>query len=322
MAPGTGGKGMTMETASPALPSAERCVIITPSYRADFARVERLCASIDRHFRFAFEHILVVPQRDMLLFTSLAGLNRKVVSKQSVLRRHGFRFLPVPGRITVPGLFDRRFKEQWFHPRAGRISGWTIQQIIKLHAGTLCDAPVMMFIDSDVEIVRDTPLSAFLFEDQVRLHEHDAGAHLPSHRHWRNVARRLTGAPDHADSGRNYIGHMIVWRRDALDSLLETITRCQGMPWWLVLAREKNFSEYILYGVHARHRNLPGHQWEDLGLVHSLWVSGDAEAEAFRLGLTPRHVAVHIQSTLPIDQRQRGAILAQLGVAQTIGECA
>jgi len=296
------------------------CTIITPSYHADLERVIRLCASIDRHFQFAFEHILVVPQRDMAAFAALAAPHRKIISKQSVLQRYGFHFLPVPRAIAVPGLFRRRFKEQWFHRSAGRISGWAIQQIIKLFATTLCDADVMMFIDSDVEIIRNTAFSAFVAGEAVRLHEHDAGAALPSHRHWRQVACDMIGAPRGADTGRNYIGHMIVWRRDTLIALQQAITAAQSMPWWLALAREKNFSEYILYGTFVRHACRDGHHLEDLGLVHSLWVAGEAEAETFRQGLTDRHVAVHVQSTLPISNAARTRILEDLVRPARMGE--
>ena len=42
---------------------AATCVVITPTYRADLERVTALCQSMDRHFTFAFEHVLAVPKR-------------------------------------------------------------------------------------------------------------------------------------------------------------------------------------------------------------------------------------------------------------------
>ena len=309
----------------PSPPSVNaKCVVITPSYSADLERVAALCTSMDRHFKFAFEHVLAVPKRDLKLFRLLSGPCRRVITKESVLRRFGFRFLPIPSQIVIPGLYRRKFKEQWYHPKAGRIGGWSIQQIIKMAANVISDADDLIFIDSDVELIRDVDLSAFVQNDITYLHEHTAGADLPSHRQWRKAACALIGSDAGADFGMNYIGHMIAWRKETLAALQRRIEAVHAQPWWVSLAQVKNFSEYILYGTFVRSGQDAGaldrHALGDLALVHSLWVSDADEDARFMEGMTSRHVALHIQSTLPMSRQQRDEKIARLKQLAATGD--
>lgn len=301
---GNKGRGMT------ASPSSDRLSVITPTYSADFEMARSLCASMDRFLNLPYHHWLVVPSRDLALFAPLAGPNREVISKESVLNRHGFHRLPVPARIHVPGLIDRRIKEQWWRAGAGRLSGWLVQQIIKLSAPEITQDEHLMFIDSDVALVRPFGWEHLIRDGAVRLHEHHAGTHHDTHHRWRDAALALVGGAPEQGPPTNYIGHLIGWRRSNVQALQQRIADVTGMDWRLALAKRKDVSEYILYGYFVSEAartgaGTMGHVREDLGLVHSLWV-GDAEAEArFAAGLGAQHIAVHIQSAIPMTPEDR-----------------
>ena len=290
--------------------STDRLSVITPTYSADYEMARSLCASMDRFLNIPFHHWLVVPSRDLALFASLKGPNRAVISKESVLGRHGFYRLPVPARVHVPGLIDRRIKEQWWRPGAGRLSGWLVQQIIKLSAPEITEDEHLMFIDSDVALVRLFHWDHLIRDGAVRLHEHHAGTHHDTHHRWRDAALELVGGAAEQGAPTNYIGHLIGWRRSNVLALQQRIEAVTGMDWRRALAKRKDVSEYILYGYFVadadrRGEGAMGHVREDLGLVHSLWV-GDAEAEArFAAGLGAQHVAVHIQSAIPMTPESR-----------------
>lgn len=295
------------------MPDSALTAFVTPTYWADRANAERLCRSMDRHVAIPFRHFVIVPRRDLPLFRHLAGPSRTLLTKEEVIGRYGFRFLPVPRRVRIPGLVDRRFKEQWNLPGAGRLSGWVIQQIVKLAAPDFVADERIVYVDSDVELIRPLGDAHLERKGLLRLHEHDGGTGLATHRRWRDNALRLLGQPAEEGTPRNYIGHLIPWRRSNVVALQGKLEAVGGKPWWRLLAELKDFSEYILYGYFvARSADGLGHVREPLGLVHSLWVAGEAETERFRAGLTPDHVGVHIQSVLPMSEAERSAHMAAL----------
>jgi hypothetical protein len=293
--------------------SGQHATVITPTYAADFEHARTLCASLDRFLRIPHRHLLIVPSNDVALFRPLAGPRRKVISKESVLGRHGFHRLPVPRRIRVPGLIDRRIKEQWWLRGAGRLSGWLVQQIVKLSAPELTEDEHLVFIDSDVALVRPFEWRHLDRDGVVRLHEHHRGTHHDTHHRWRDSALALTGGAPEQGPPTNYIGHLIGWRRSNLVALQQRIEAVTGMDWRLAVARRKEVSEYILYGYFVRAQaGDAGHVREDLGLVRSLWADDAASLESFAEAPDEGHVAVHIQSTLPMPDIERERWVARL----------
>ena len=293
--------------------SDPHATLITPTYAADFDHARTLCASLDRFMDVPHRHLLVVPSNDLWLFGMLAGPRREVIAKETVLGRHGFHRLPVPRRIRVPGLIDRRIKEQWWRAGAGRLSGWLVQQIVKLSAPELTQDEHLVFIDSDVALVRPFEWRHLTRDGAVRLHEHGRGTHHDTHRRWRDAAIALTGGPPECGMPTNYIGHLIGWRRSNLVALQARIEAVTGMDWRLAIARRKDVSEYILYGYFVRGAaGDAGHIREDLGLVRSLWADDAASLERFARSPDESHVAVHIQSTLPMTRTERERWVARL----------
>ena len=80
-------------------------------------------------------------------------------------------------------------------------------------------------------------------------------------------------------------------------------------PWVQAVARQRNVSEYTIYGVYCDHvagTETSGHYAQQSDLVHSIWAPDELpSAEEFGKGLQSKHIAVHVQSTLSISVLQR-----------------
>ncbi|WP_343584971.1 DUF6492 family protein [Herbaspirillum sp.] len=290
--------------------------IVTPSYRNDFEYVKDLSTSLDAHCSIPFRHILIVPESDLEMFSVLSSGRRIVMSKESVLKPHGFFRLPLPKRLHIPGLVDRRFKEQWYKPGVGRLSGWLVQQLVKLAAPDYTDAEVMVFVDSDVFLFRELAAGDLYIDGALKLTQKPIHAGMASHIAWHRNALELIGARGFDGALSNYIGQLICWRRDVLARLQERITEVAGEHWMLALARKRDISEYILYGVFVEtllsqqeHR----HAFDPAGLTCSYWTpEAGFKAEAMAGNVLPQHVALHIQSTIPMSLDKRKQTLAQV----------
>ena len=288
-----------------------KVAIITPSYRNDFDNAVDLCRSIDTFCQFDFEHLLIVPRSDLQMFKSLEGINRRVIARESILRPHGFRRLPVPTIIKLPFGKTLRLREQYYLPGVGRVSGWLVQQIVKICAGELTRADIFIFADSDVFLVRPFTLAALRSGDMLTLQQHVRGRDLDTHRLWRRTAHRLLGIdrPRQTDHF-NYIGQLIPWDRATLDGLIRRIQSVNGPNWQRALAKAKTVSEYILYGEYVVEIAAVSEPRpiRDMKLANSVW-SPDAmiDVEAILAAMEPENIAVHIQSTnpLPIEKRRQ-----------------
>jgi hypothetical protein len=287
--------------------------LITISYRGDFELARDLCASIDRFADSEIEHVLVVPRTDLSLFSPLAAGRRRLVAVEAVLPR-GYVRLPLPHHIAF-GPYKRLIREIWWGP-TGLVRGWIVQQILKLSAPAITRAEVIVFADSDIVLVR--PLSASLFtrESQVRLYGvPGATADSEMHQEWHAVSARLLGIDIKPYFGSDYIGNLITWRRDSILALQARLTAVGGERWDMIIAREKAFSEYILYGIFAEHvlglRN-SAHFPTSEDLVHAGWhypLTTLAGIDEFIEGFEPHHVAVAIQSTERFSVEERRVLI-------------
>jgi hypothetical protein len=286
---------------------------ITPSYRNDFDLVCDLCTSLDRFVRFPFEHVIIVPDRDLELFRALEGEGRRVVAQETILDTFGFRRLPFPTRLRIPFRGTVRFREQYYLGGVGRVGGWLIQQIIKLASADLTEAPVLVFVDSDAVLVRPLDLDMFRTGGRLTLQQHVRGRENQTHKLWRRSAHELLGIVESAAEAFNYIGVFIPWDRSTLIDMRRFIEKNTGKEWYKSIALKKHVSEYILYGEYVIHSPRSGDfSIRDMELYRSVWSPDDKVTPDTLLdGLKPHMVALHIQSTnrLPIEVR-RTAIAA------------
>ncbi len=293
--------------------TSPRVALITPSYRNDFELARDLCRSLDEFARFDHEHILIVPARDRALFAPLAGPKRRVLVREEIIGRHGFRRLPVPTLIPLPFGRTMRLREQYHLKGLGRVSGWLVQQIVKLSAAEFSDAEVFVFADSDVLLFR--PFTADMLQngDGLHLQRHVEGRDLETHRTWRATAHRLLGVTQASAEPFNYIGQFVTWRRPVLERLLERIEAQTGQGWQRAIAKAATVSEYILYGEFVAEglAEPSGHIAADRKLYNSVWLPDERiDVEAIAAGTQPQHVALHIQSTHPIPIEERRAAVA------------
>jgi len=291
--------------------NSPRVAIITPSYRNDLELAIDLCTSIDSFVNGDYEHIVVVPQRDLALFKPLESARRRVVSENQLLRAYGMFPLPLPTRLTLPFIKTIKFRQQWWCRGVGRISGWVTQQIIKLSAVNLTSAPLLMFIDSDVILFRSLDITTLLAPSGASyLHQTPMLSTLTKHRQWYETARNLLKLNKQAIPSNNYIGNLIVWRAAAIKALHAKLADLHQAPWQQVVARAREFSEYILYGVYASevHAIADAHVYQCSQLTCSIWTSNsELVADHIARAIKPEHVALHLQSTLrlPIQERRQ-----------------
>lgn len=206
-------------------------------------------------------------------------------------------------------MIDRRFKEQWYKPGVGRLSGWVIQQLIKLAAPEYTDAEVMVFVDSDVLLFRELTAEQLYIDGALKLTQKPIHAGMKSHIQWHGNALQLVGAKEFKGDLFNYIGQLICWRRDVLLQLQQRIAEVAGEDWIVALARKRDISEYILYGVFVeavltseQHR----HALDPVGLTCSYWTpDASFSAESMAGTVKPQHVALHIQSTIDMSLAKR-----------------
>ena len=293
--------------------TASDLAFITPSYRNDFELARDLCASLDRFVRFPFEHVVIVPRRDLELFRVLEGAGRRVVAQETILDAFGFRRLPFPTRLRIPFKGVVRFREQYYLAGVGRVGGWLVQQIIKLASADLTEAPVLVFADSDAVLVRPLDSGMFRTNGRLTLQQHLRGRENRTHKLWRRSAHELLGIAGFAAEAFNYIGVLIPWDRDILLKLRERIEDYNGRKWYRSVSLKRNISEYILYGEYVTHFTRSGDvAIRDMDLCRSVWSPDDRVSPEMLLdGLKPHMVALHIQSTnrLSIGER-RSAIAA------------
>lgn len=291
--------------------AARSVCVITISYRGDFELARDLCVSIDRFADPAIEHILVVPRSDLPLFAPLAYGTRRVVTVEDVLPQ-GYKKLPLPRQITLGRYYRRLIREVWLGPN-GLVRGWIVQQILKLSAPAITRRDVIVFADSDIVLVR--PMSATLFTtgSMVRLYRvPGATEDSAMHQEWHTVSARLLGLETMAYFGADYIGNLVTWRREVILQLQARITAIAGESWDSIIARERAFSEYILYGIFAEHvlgLSGSGHLPTGQDLVHAGWhysLNTPAGLDDFVKGLGADQVGVAIQSTenFTIDERR------------------
>lgn len=295
--------------------SVSTLTVITPSYRNDYELVVDLCHSLDKFLRTPFRHLLIVPRSDLPLFASLQSPQRQILAEEDLLRQYGFRKIPFPKRIKIPGIIDIRIREQWYCRGVGRVNGWVIQQLLKLSAPALTDAEHILFVDSDNVLFRPLEWEQFYREGKVKLSRRAMTPDMTSHLEWHANALALLGVKEAAAPKYNYIGNFIIWNRQTVLDLQQRVAALSGQPWQIAVARTKRVSEYILYGLYCEFvaPDHGGHVFGSPDLTCSFWTdTHQLNVTEMAKSLQPSHVALHIQSTIPMPLEQRRRLISEL----------
>ncbi len=231
--------------------SPKTYALVTPSFRLDLERCQLLSQSIESWVAPHVRHYIVVDRRDVPLFKPLASKRTSILTVEETAPRWLFR---------LPGI--RRF---WFSLRSAPVRNWILQQIVKLSVPSVISEDILLCTDSDVFFIAPYDPLDFERDGKVPLFvETGQRGLIRMNDEWHRVAAGLLGVPAENSYDTNYIGNVIPWRRETVLALQDRIEQVAGKPWQLVLASQRVFAEYILYGLFSQ--TIPGQdtdQWND-----------------------------------------------------------
>jgi len=215
--------------------------LLTPTYGRDLEICTLLCESVDRHVTSFSTHYLLVPDCDLPLFAPLASERRIVIPASA--------FLPDWLR-PLPRMIQRKRRQFWWSLRAKPVSGWHVQQILKIAAAMSLPYERFCILDSDIVFFRDFDLARFEYPNTIPLLRMEGAvtADQPRHSRWLETSHQLLGLPTPPFPAPDFIGHIIFWDRETTRALAERIEATTGMSWIEALCKTREFSEYLLYG--------------------------------------------------------------------------
>jgi hypothetical protein len=287
--------------AAPAAVHAGSMCLVTPTYSRDLELCALLCESIDRYVTSFDKHCLIVADAEMELFARFNGPRREVLAAS--------QFLP-EWLKPLPGFLRRKSRRYWWSFRAMPVSGWHVQQLIKLAAAVTLPFERFCIIDSDVVFFRPFdlspyrrphPIPAFYTADIITT---ESRLQAP----WLRCAHDFLGLGPAKFPADDFIGHIIFWDQRTVRSMLERIERVTGLEWTLALCRRRGFSEYNLYGYFQR--NEPAHAAQHFATMQlpcaSYWEYDALDAQKVRdlfRGAREHQVAFSVSSAsaTPVD---------------------
>lgn len=234
----------------PSVPAREtdkmnQVALLTPTYGRDLELCTLLCESVDRHVDSFAKHYLLVPDSDLPLFAHFESGRRSVVPAS--------KFLPKWLR-PLPRFVQRRRRQYWWSFRTKPISGWHVQQFLKIAATISLPHQRYCILDSDIVFFRDFDLSRFEAPNSIPLLTMPNGvtSRLVHHSHWVETSHRLLGLPSPPLPASDFIGHIIFWDQETTRAMASRIEAVAGLDWVEALCRAHGISEYMLYGYFVR----------------------------------------------------------------------
>ena len=223
--------------------------LLTPTYGRDLELCTLLCESVDRHVGSFAKHYLLVPDADLPLFAHFESERRSVLPAS--------KFLPKWLR-PLPRFVQRKRRQYWWSFRTKPVSGWHVQQFLKIAATISLPHERYCILDSDVVFFRDFDLSRFEAPNPIPLLNLPDGvtSSLVDHSHWVETTHRLLGLPRPPLPASDFIGHIIFWDQQTTRAMASRIEAVAGLDWIEALCRVHGFSEYMLYGYFVRNEAL------------------------------------------------------------------
>jgi hypothetical protein len=219
--------------------------LLTPTYGRDLELCTLLCESVDRHVAGFSKHYLLVPDCDLPLFSRFESERRSVLPAS--------KFLPKWLR-PLPRFIQRKRRQYWWSFRTRPVSGWHVQQFLKIAATIALPHQRYCILDSDVVFFRDFDLARFEYPNSIPLLSvpNQVTSSQISHSHWVETTHRLLGIPTPQLPASDFIGHIIFWDRETTRAMASRIEAISGLDWVEALCRTHGFSEYMLYGYFAQ----------------------------------------------------------------------
>ena len=267
--------------------------LITPSHRGDLERFVMLIESMDRHVRRRGRHYVIVHDEDVALFAPYGSADRLILPASQFLPR---ALMPIP-------LVRWRGRRYWWRLGAMPISGWHAQQIVKIQAVATLAEDRYCLIDSDNFFFRDFDLAEIAAPNPVPAFVHPLAVaeNRPRHIKWIEAAHRLLGIAAPRFPADDFIGQIMVWDQATVQAMIARIAKTAGRDWVAALCREREFSEYMIYGSFvANHLAMPGRHFSTTtSFCRAHWEGSRlSQNEILRMLLTapPPEVALCVQS--------------------------
>jgi hypothetical protein len=234
-------EAMSLNVTTPAAGEPNSVALLTPTYGPDLDLCTLLCESVDRHVGSFSKHYLLVPDSDLPLFAHFAS-ERRIVLPAS-------KFLPKWLR-PLPAIFQRKRRQYWWSLRTWPVSGWHVQQFLKIAATTSLPHQRYCILDSDVVFFRDFDLTRFEYPNPIPLLTlpEEITAQQINHANWVGTSHQLLGLPTPPLPATDFIGHIIFWDQQTTRAMVDKIEQVTGLDWVEALAKIHGFSEYMLYG--------------------------------------------------------------------------
>lgn len=268
-------------------------ILVTPSFKDDLQRCQRLVQSAEKYVTGYDKHYLLIDKAETELFKPLTNDRVVIMEKESLLPFSNFH-LPL-------------LRKWWFSFSSLPVRGWIMQQLCKLAIAEKVDADAIVFADSDVEFIRPFDVNSLWVDGKLRLAVQKRGPMMyrdKRYLNWYGLSAELFELPDQPACDHAYIAQLNAFRRDTCLEMLSGITQKYGMPWYKVLSRKMDMSEFILYGCYVDCGNRMDGHWLDMNrLVHSSWfyqIRDESDVKNYLDELQDQQVAVHVQSNLGI----------------------
>lgn len=284
--------------------SSASFAIATPSYRADLERCRLLCASIDHFVSGLSVHYLLVEDRDVQMFSELAGPKRRIIAESEMF----------PGWLTSwPDPWSLGKRRIWSGAGALRrglvpLRGWHTQQLRKLALLRQASEDVLLYADSDSIFLRPYDLALQQAPGGTRLYRKAGGITraLPRHVKWTQSAARLLDLPVPVLPADDYINNLPTWTSANGRALLAHIEATRGRDWISAVAADRDFSEMMLYGMFVDQvlGARSGHEATPHELSRTFWGKADVGPETFRdmsRLLAEGQVSIGVQSFIGVS---------------------
>lgn len=220
--------------------------LFTCTYSGDWENFRLLCESIDHHAA-GFTHVVAVPKRELHLFQEFGGPNRKIVFQEDYVPS-GVHRIPMPPRSWRRKLGILVHDQFWVRPNR-RVTGWVLQQIVKLEASRSLRKRAVVHLDSDTVLIRDLTVEDFVTDDRARLFREVFNTKYADHQAWIDECARLLELTGEIPPDVHYVGWPVVWNSNVIEALKTKIEALHDGDWRLTLMRMKMLSEYHLYGL-------------------------------------------------------------------------
>jgi len=288
--------------------------LVTPTYARDLARCALLCESVDRYATSFTRHYLVVLDEELPLFSKLNSARREVLPLSLLL----------PSWLRpLPGYVRRKHRRYWWSLRFLPVSGWHVQQLVKINAANLLSESRFCLLDSDVVFFRPFDMARFAEPGPLPLlrRPRAVAADAPLHASWIRSSHRLLGLDTPAFPADDFIGHIIPWDQRAVRAMIERIEHVTGRDWVEALCRERDISEYMLYGhfVASTPRFMQEHGCGEKELCLSYWDGAALDAGAIERmlrGAGSEYVAFSAASFSETPVERLRAVLDRLTEAE------